>query len=344
MRHAGLIILTLRQLSLPAFTVERQCSLSRAELTKNNGRIFCGRACAGRRPSNGAKRSLSQRPARRQIEVPCEQCGKLNLYAPNRVERGGKLFCPGGKCYGAWLSANHRGAAIWNFKGGKVEVRCAECGASKILSRHHGARVKRHFCDHSCQSAWRKKHGARGTDHPSYKQVEVTCPTCRKPHHRRPHRLNKRGLNFCSRKCKETGLIGPLVGTYRTGYTSRTRTPEQALMFAINSRMKAQIRHALKGGRGRGITSNWETWVGYTAAQLHHRLKRTMPAGYTWDDFLAGRLEIDHKTPLSVFRFTEPDEPDFRRCWALANLRLLPKADNRRKHAKLLQPFQQSLL
>ncbi len=69
-----------------------------------------------------------------------------------------------------------------------------------------------------------------------------------------------------------------------------------------------------------------------------------MPDGYTWDDFLSGALHIDHETPVAVFNFTSPSDYDFKRCWALTNLRLLPALENLKKGAKLRIPFQPSLL
>jgi hypothetical protein len=105
--------------------------------------------------------------------------------------------------------------------------------------------------------------------------------------------------------------------------------------------MHIGIRRSLQAGKeGR----SWRNLVGYTLVQLQRRLTRTMPTGYSWADFLAGRLHIDHKIPVAVFRFTSVDDVDFKRCWALKNLQLLPAEVNRRKNATLSEPFQPSLL
>lgn len=68
-----------------------------------------------------------------------------------------------------------------------------------------------------------------------------------------------------------------------------------------------------------------------------------MPKGYTWADFMAGRLHIDHKVPLAAFNFTTSEDLDFKRAWALSNLQLLPEADNIAKSDSLDGPFQPSL-
>ena len=92
-----------------------------------------------------------------------------------------------------------------------------------------------------------------------------------------------------------------------------------------------------KGGR------HWESLVGYNLTDLIYRLKKTMPVGYTWKDYLSGELHIDHIIPVSVFNFTRPEHTDFKRCWALSNLRLLPAKENLIKHNKLDRPFQPAL-
>lgn len=112
------------------------------------------------------------------------------------------------------------------------------------------------------------------------------------------------------------------------------------LKFNINSRMGRSINKSLKGDKaGR----HWETLVGYVLNDLVRRLKKTMPEGYNWQDFLEGKLHIDHIIPKKVFNFTRPEHIDFMRCWALKNLRLLPAQENLIKGAKLEKPFQPAL-
>ena len=112
------------------------------------------------------------------------------------------------------------------------------------------------------------------------------------------------------------------------------------LKYNISNKMKSNIYQSIsKNKAGR----HWENLVGYTLENLIRRLKETMPLGYTWEDFLKGRLHIDHKIPISVFNFTRPEHIDFRRCWALENLRLLPAKENRIKKDKLTKPFQPAL-
>lgn len=110
--------------------------------------------------------------------------------------------------------------------------------------------------------------------------------------------------------------------------------------FKLNKRMTIAIGISIRGNKnGR----KWEALVGYTLNDLIKRLKKTMPKGYTWQDFLTGKLHIEHKIPISAFNYTKPEHIDFRRCWALKNLRLLPAKENWKKSNRLEKPFQPSL-
>lgn len=114
-------------------------------------------------------------------------------------------------------------------------------------------------------------------------------------------------------------------------------TPKGYLSINISR----SISKALKGNKaGR----HWEDLVGYTVAQLHSRLHQTLPEGYVWQDYLDGKLHIDHKIPVSVFNFEKPEDNDFQRCFALKNLQLLPARENIIKSNKLTKHFQPGLL
>lgn len=120
----------------------------------------------------------------------------------------------------------------------------------------------------------------------------------------------------------------------------RTNRYKIDLKFNLNCRISRTICLSLKGNKnGR----HWETLVGYNLKDLFKRLKSTIPEGYTWQDFMQGKLHIDHIIPISVFNFTKSEHIDFKHCWALSNLRLLPAKENLRKQNKLYKPFQPAL-
>ena len=105
--------------------------------------------------------------------------------------------------------------------------------------------------------------------------------------------------------------------------------------YKIDSKMALGIRKALQrvGGSKNGM--HWEKMVGYTRHELEQRLIDTMPIGYDWNDFISGKLHIDHKRPKSLFEYTTHESIEFKKCWALSNLQLLTKEENIKKGNKI---------
>jgi len=124
---------------------------------------------------------------------------------------------------------------------------------------------------------------------------------------------------------------------YKEYHKNRRKTD---LKYNINRKVGGEIYKSLKRNKNGW---HWEIIVGYTIKNLIEHLRKTMPDGYTWQDFLNGKLHMDHIIPISVFNFNDPEHPDFKKCWALENLCLLPAEENLRKNAKLTEPFQPAL-
>lgn len=103
------------------------------------------------------------------------------------------------------------------------------------------------------------------------------------------------------------------------------------------------VRFTLKRVGAAKSRVSWKRLLGYGVEELFLHLKKTVPLGYTWQDYVDGRLELDHKIPVSAHNFASATDPDFQRCWALSNLQLLPARVNLDKRAKLSAPFQPSL-
>lgn len=112
------------------------------------------------------------------------------------------------------------------------------------------------------------------------------------------------------------------------------------LKFNINLKVGRAIHHSLEDNKnGR----RWEDIVGYTLKDLIKHLKKTMPKEYVWQDYLQGNLHLDHIIPINAFNFIKSEDIDFKRCWSLMNLQLLPAKDNLIKGNKLIEPFQLAL-
>lgn len=99
----------------------------------------------------------------------------------------------------------------------------------------------------------------------------------------------------------------------------RQANPEQNIASRMRSRINNAIRkrdlpgEAAKNGRA------WEALVGYTKADLFVHIERQFVRGMSWGNF--GKWHIDHILPVSSFQFASVDDPEFRACWALTNLR-----------------------
>ena len=128
------------------------------------------------------------------------------------------------------------------------------------------------------------------------------------------------------------------IREYKINWANNKRRTD--LKFNLNEKISKRIRESLRDNKKR---QHWETLVGYVLNDLIYRLKKTMPNGYNWNDVLDGKLHIDHIIPRSVFNFNKPEHADFKRCWALDNLRLLPAMENLKKGNKLTTPFQPAL-
>jgi hypothetical protein len=107
----------------------------------------------------------------------------------------------------------------------------------------------------------------------------------------------------------------------------------------IRTRFMTRMRESLRVKKPHG--SHWFDLLGYTFDALKRHLERKFLPGMSWDNM--GEWHIDHIIPVTAFNFTSVDDADFKRCFALTNLRPMWAEDNMRKSASLEKPFQPSL-
>lgn len=143
--------------------------------------------------------------------------------------------------------------------------------------------------------------------------------------------IKERHKKYYKAHCKE-------IMKYRNKYEKVKRKTD--MKYNLNNRIRILIWKSLKGNKN---GKHWETLVGYTLDNLMKHLIKTMPKGYIWQDYINGKLHIDHIIPIFAFNFSKPEHTDFKRCWRLENLRLLPARENMIKSNKLTKPFQPAL-
>lgn len=102
------------------------------------------------------------------------------------------------------------------------------------------------------------------------------------------------------------------------------------------NRLDHNVRSGVHRGLKKGTKSSRHTYglLGYTAEELMLNLEQQFQPGMTWDNY--GEWHVDHRIPLSSFKYDTPDCPDFRAAWALSNLQPLWEGDNCSKNNKRL--------
>lgn len=109
--------------------------------------------------------------------------------------------------------------------------------------------------------------------------------------------------------------------------------------YKLNLNISREMRRSLKNGKNGNY---WEKLVGYSLKELIQYLEERFTLNMSWENY-GSYWEIDHIIPVSVFNFSTIEHIDFKRCWALKNLRPLKKTKNMQKRNKINEPFQPSL-
>lgn len=101
----------------------------------------------------------------------------------------------------------------------------------------------------------------------------------------------------------------------------------------VNYRIKTSILDRIKieklknPNRGQSI----ELALGYKIEDLAIHLTNTMPDGYSITDYLVGKLELDHIIPVNFYCYLSAGDSEWKKCWSIKNLRLIPKEKNRKR-------------
>ena len=82
--------------------------------------------------------------------------------------------------------------------------------------------------------------------------------------------------------------------------------------------------------RSRQKSSHWEDLVGYTIQDLIVHLEKQFDEKMNWGNY-GSYWVIDHILPITLFKFDSSNDPQFKQCWDLKNLRPLEKIANIKK-------------
>ncbi len=103
----------------------------------------------------------------------------------------------------------------------------------------------------------------------------------------------------------------------------RQENPKYRLDCSMGVAIYLSLREK-KGGR------RWEFLVGYTLKDLTKHLEMQFDENMTWKNY-GSYWQVDHIRPRSLFKYTSPEDMEFKKCWTLENLRPLEKIANLRK-------------
>lgn len=97
--------------------------------------------------------------------------------------------------------------------------------------------------------------------------------------------------------------------------------------FRLDNCIGSMISTCLKGEKAGKC---WEEIVGYTIEDLMKHLEKQFVSEMTWDNY-GNYWTIDHKKAKSLFHYKNPEDKEFKECWALKNLQPMEKIENIKK-------------
>ncbi len=103
--------------------------------------------------------------------------------------------------------------------------------------------------------------------------------------------------------------------------------------FRLDSNMGSIVSICL---RGKKAGRKWESLVGYTINGLIQHLEKQFDKNMSWENY-GSYWSIDHIKPKSSFKYTHPEDEEFKECWTLINLQPMEKITNIKKSNKLLK-------
>ena len=238
------------------------------------------------------------------------------------------------------------------------EIReCSRCGKSKVAHRDNfsfiGCRNRWHSWCKACCAEHRRIDRAERPEH--YRKIAAACiarnygdvlERNRTRYHRERDRnvatmrkrmaanrdrynANRRAKRAADAKAaRHKAKLDREANRDRyRGYAKKSwakASPQRRLRTYFTSAICHSLKGRTKGGR------SWEAILGYSADELRDHLERQFTRGMSWDNY--GDWHVDHIVPVVSFNFESADDPEFRLCWALTNLRPLWAADNLSKN------------
>ena len=127
------------------------------------------------------------------------------------------------------------------------------------------------------------------------------------------------------KKSRQNYNSGPEVKAARAESHNERRRHDKKYRLMCNVRSAVSEALSKQSGALR--------FLEYTIGDLMRHLERQFVSGMTWENY-GSRWHVDHIIPSASFAFESAEDPDFKFCWSLANLRPLWANENLKKNAK----------
>ena len=111
---------------------------------------------------------------------------------------------------------------------------------------------------------------------------------------------------------------------------NRRRIAKNRLSNNISRLISFSLKHNKEG-------YHWEYLVGYTLNDLQQHLEKQFKDGINWKNY-GKHWHIDHRIPVSWFKFNSYEDGDFKKCWALDNLQPKITKENLSKNNRYAEP------
>ena len=258
----------------------------------------------------------------------CVICGEEFEY-----EKSIKKYCSS-KC----RSKNNY---LKNIKKEGVEKKCVYCGEFFISTWS-----SQKYCSDICC------HRENNKRHKKTKQ-ERKCIFCNET-----FIFASSGQKYCSKKCY-TNANREVMKEYRKEYAKKNKDElkikrdiyrknnrekinkrdrearKNNPMYKLNCSISFGIRNSLKPYNLSKNGQHWEDLIMNTKEEIMEHLEKLFLPGMSRKNY-GKKWHIDHIIPISFFRFTSTDDPEFKYCWSLENLQPLWEKDNLEKADKMI--------
>lgn len=105
----------------------------------------------------------------------------------------------------------------------------------------------------------------------------------------------------------------------------------------INLENKISV-YVWKCMRKKKLNKKFSFLIGYTGQELRKHIEKQFDDKMSWNNY-ATYWTIDHIIPLSFFKYESMEDDEFKKCWALPNLRPLEKTKNMLKGSKIISEY-----